>query len=120
MRATVERLAVVVGLILALAGVILIWVAGAKYERQLGVLREVQDELATIQRRRGTYQRLVENLVSYSRVQPNVDSLLVPFGFKQAAQAPAQPVAPAGSATTPQSSTRPASTPATPQAGGKK
>ena len=95
MRATIEKLAVVVGLIFALAGVILIWVAGAKYDRQLASLRQTQDELATVQTRRGTYQRLVQNLLVYSQSQPNIDALLVPFGFKQAAQPPgSQPAAP--------------------------
>lgn len=103
MRATIEKLVVVVGLIFALGGVILIWVAGVKYDRQLTDLRKAQDELATIQTRRGTYQRLVQNLLVYSQSQPNIDQLLVPFGFKQAAQPP-----PA------------AQSPAAPQTGGRK
>ncbi|MCC6352631.1 MAG: hypothetical protein IT577_02030 [Verrucomicrobiae bacterium] len=111
MRGTVERILVVIGLLSALAGVVLIWVAGAKYDRQLRDLRAVQEELATVQKRTGTYQRLVDNLVAYSRVQPNVDALLVPFGFKQPAQAPAQPQAAQGPAPQPT---------AAPQTGGRK
>lgn len=111
MRGTVEKTLVIIGLLSALGGVVLIWVAGAKYDRQLRDLRAVQEELATVQKRSGTYQRLVENLVAYSRVQPNIDALLVPFGFKQPAQAPAQPQPAPGLA--PQPATAP-------QTGGRK
>ena len=127
MRGTWEKFAVVVGLVFALAGVILIWVAGATYQRQLRDLREIQEELATIQKRRATYQRLVDNLISYSRVQPNVDALLVPFGFKQAPQQAAQqrvappqsspPPAPRAAAPEPGAAAAPA---AAPKTGGKK
>lgn len=133
MRGTWEKFAVVVGLLFALAGVILIWVAGATYQRQLRELREIQEELATIQKRRATYQRLVDNLISYSRVQPNVDALLVPFGFKQAPEQAAQqrvapPQASPPSVTSPPPDAR-ATTPGTgaaaapaaaPKTGGKK
>jgi hypothetical protein len=127
MRGTWEKFAVVVGLLFALAGVILIWVAGATYQRQLRDLREIQEELATIQKRRATYQRLVDNLISYSRVQPNVDALLVPFGFKQVPQQAAQqrvappqsspPPAPRADAPEPGAAAAPA---AAPKTGGKK
>ncbi len=118
MRGTWEKFAVVVGLLFALAGVILIWVAGATYQRQLRDLREIQEELATIQKRRATYQRLVDNLISYSRVQPNVDALLVPFGFKQAPQQAAQQrVAPPQSSPPPTVSPPPAPRAAAPEPG---
>ncbi len=96
MRTTVERIAVIAGLAFATAGVCLVWVTGVKYGKQLAELRTTQDELSTVQNRRATYQRLVQNLVAYSQSQPAIDSVLVPFGFKQPPpqqqqQAPSQP-----------------------------
>jgi len=89
-------MAVIGGLAFATAGVCLIWVTGVKYEKQLTELRTTQDELSAVQNRRATYQRLVQNLVAYSQSQPAIDSVLVPFGFKQPPpqqqqQAPSQP-----------------------------
>lgn len=110
MRTIVERMAVLIGVTAALAGVVLIWLADVKYDRQLTELRQVQDELNTIQTRRGTYQRLVQNLLAYSQSQPAIDAVLVPFGFKAAAQ----PQQPAASATAPSSlGSSPAAQPAT-------
>lgn len=114
MRGKWEKPLVVVGVLFALGGVILVWVAGATYQTRLGELREVQSELATIQRRRASYQRLVENLIAYSRAQPKVDALLVPFGFKQKLQSAPQPPA-AAPAPSPESAP-----PAAPPTGGRK
>lgn len=109
MRDMIEKVLVPLAVVLAIAGVSLAWAGSAKNAQLLTDAGQVQNELNGIQMRRMVYQRLAQDLVAYSQVQPVIDAVLVPFGFKagppraagapqgQAPQGQPQPQTPAAS-----------------------
>ena len=94
MHEIVNKIAIPVALILALAGVGLAWSRSSENTRLIQEAQRLQNDVNILQQRRALYQGLVQNLVQYSQVQPNIDAVLVPFGFKPApnrqGQQPAQ------------------------------
>jgi hypothetical protein len=97
MQDIVKKIIVPVTLILALAGVVLVWARGGQNAQLLADARQVQNDLNGIQVRRMVFQRLVQDVMLYSQQQPAIDPLLIQLGLKPAppqpqprAQQPAQ------------------------------
>ena len=84
MHEAIKKVAIPVALVLAIVGVVLAWTRSSTNVELLRQAQQAQAELNGSQQRRAIYQGLVQNLVAYSQVQPNIDAVLVPFGFKAA------------------------------------
>ncbi len=104
MSELINKLVVPVCVILALIGVILAWSRGSVHAQLLDEARQNSAIANQLQLQQAVYQRLAQELLMYSRQQPAIDQVLVPFGLKQG-----QPQA--GTVT---QTNRPSTTPSTP------
>jgi hypothetical protein len=103
----INKLVVPVGVILALIGVIFVWVRGSDYEDRLAQAGKLQAQVQQMQLRQQVSQRLAQDLLTDYQQTKNEGALriLVASGVIQQQQAPAT------SATTP--AARPSTAPTT-------